>query len=183
MRDESRHSSLHEFILRFLDRINAVVTSLTAFVILYTHSAGVVYFSAGAVVCSLSVKCIKRILRHARPVQTTHLRQKQTYGMPSTHAATITFYGTYIALACAWLPLHTSLPESPLLRPLVAAVIVPWTCTIACSRILLGHHTAPQVIVGCIYGFTFACAWIWLWTHRLNVWGRIVEQHVRAYIG
>jgi dolichyldiphosphatase len=102
--------------------------------------------------------------------------------MPSTHSAAIIFYGTYITLACAWLPLHASLPESPLLRPFVALVTVPWAFAVASSRIVLGHHTAPQVIVGCIYGFTFACAWFWAWTHGLNELGNIVERHVSAYI-
>ena len=104
------------------------------------------------------------------------------FRMPSTHSATITFYGTYIPLACAWLPLHASLPPTPLLRPLAALVIVPWTCAVASSRILLGHHTTPQVIVGCIYGFTFACVWFWPWTHGLSDLGQIVERHVSVYI-
>src|SRR6267142_142453 len=103
--------------------------------------------------------------------------------MPSTHAAAITFYGTYILLACAWLPLHASLPKNPLFRFFVAVVVVPWTCAVASSRILLGHHTAPQVIVGFIYGSIFACVWYWLWTHGLNDRGWIVEQYVRTYIG
>lgn len=183
MRVDSHRGSLHELILRFLDRVNAIVTGLTAITLLYTCSIGIAYFCAGAVACTISVKCIKQILRHARPMQTTSRRQKQTYGMPSTHSATITFYGTYIPFACAWLPLHASLPESPLFRPFVAFVVVPWTCAIACSRVLLGHHTAPQVMVGCIYGFAFACVWFWLWTHGLGHLAWIVEHHIRAYIG
>jgi membrane-associated phospholipid phosphatase len=103
--------------------------------------------------------------------------------MPSTHSAAIMFYGTYITLACAWLPMHASLPQSPLLRPFVALVTVPWACAVAGSRILLGHHTAPQVIVGCIYGFTFAGVWFWAWTHGLSDLGQTVELHVNAYIG
>lgn len=103
--------------------------------------------------------------------------------MPSTHSATIAFYGTYIPLACAWLPLHASLPECSLFRPFVALITIPWACVVAGSRILLGHHTAPQVIVGCIYGFTFACVWFWLWTQGLSDLGRTVEHYVRAYIG
>ena len=93
------------------------------------------------------------------------------------------FYGTYITLACAWLPMHTSLPQSPLLRPFVALVAVPWAFAVASSRILLGHHTAPQVIVGCIYGFTFASVWFWAWTHGLSDLGQTVELHINAYIG
>lgn len=184
-----------------ISQVNAIVTGLTAVVLLYTRSIGVAYFGVGAVACTISVKCLKQILRHARPVQTTNRRQKQTYGyvaeaddfgcsfsiprpsrMPSTHSATITFYGTYIPFACAWLPLHASLPESPLFRPIVAFMVIPWTCAIAWSRVMLGHHTAPQVVVGCVYGFAFACVWFWLWTHGLGDLAWIIESHVRTYI-
>jgi len=182
MRNGSRSDSLNGFMLRFLDRINHAVTASTALVLLYTRSVGVGYFCAGAMACMVSVKLIKPILRQARPVQTTPLRQKETYGMPSTHSTAITYFGTYIPLACAWLPLHESLPESPLLRPFVALFMILLACTVAGSRILLGHHTVPQVIVGCIYGFTFACIWFGLWTHGLSDWGEIVEYYVREYI-
>ena len=103
--------------------------------------------------------------------------------MPSTHSATILFYGTYITLACTWLPLHASLPESPFLRPFATVVIIACACVVAGSRILLGHHTAPQVIVGCIYGSTFACVWFWPWTHGLSDLGHIVERYISVYIG
>jgi dolichyldiphosphatase len=103
--------------------------------------------------------------------------------MPSTHSATIMYYGTYITLACTWLPLHASLPQSSFLRPLAALATIAWACVVAGSRILLGHHTAPQVIVGCIYGFTFACVWFWPWTHGLSDLGHIVERHISVYIG
>jgi len=177
MRDNSR-----KFVLRFLDKTSFVVTTLTAFTVLYTRSAGVIYFGAGAVACSASVKCVKQILQQARPAQTTHRRQKQTYGMPSTHSATIMFYATYVTLACAWLPLHASLPQSPFLRPFVALATISWAGVVASSRILLGYHTAPQVIVGCIHGFTFACVWFWPWTHGLSDLGHIVERHIGVYI-
>ena len=107
----------------------------------------------------------------------------QWSSMPSTHSATIVFYGTYITLACTWLPLHASLPQSPFLRPLAALATITWACVVASSRILLGHHTAPQVIAGCIYGLTFACVWFWPWTHGLSNLGHIVERHIRVYIG
>jgi dolichyldiphosphatase len=103
--------------------------------------------------------------------------------MPSTHSAIIIFYGTYITLACAWLPLHASLPQTPLLRPLAALVAITFACAVASSRILLGYHTAPQVIVGCIYGLTFAYVWFWTWTHGLSDLGQIVERQISVYIG
>ncbi|KAI0307736.1 hypothetical protein B0F90DRAFT_1807153 [Multifurca ochricompacta] len=167
--DNSRCNLFYKPTLRFLDRTNLVVTALTAFTVLYTRSAGVAYFSAGALACAMSVKAIKPFFRQTRPAQTTQRKQKQTYGMPSTHSATITFYGTYIPLACAWLPSHPSFPQTSLFRPLVLLVVVPWAFAIAGSRVWLGHHTVPQVAVGCAYGFAFSCVWFWLWTHGLGV--------------
>ena len=57
-----------------------MVTALTAFAVLYTRSVGVAYFSAGALACTVSVKLLKLVLQQARPVQTTHYKQKQSYG-------------------------------------------------------------------------------------------------------
>ena len=99
--------------------------------------------------------------------------------MPSTHSAAIMFYGAYITLAS----LHASLPPSPFLRPFAALVSIPLACAIASSRILLGYHTVPQVIVGCIYGFTCAYVWFWTWTHGLSDLGYILERHIRVYTG
>lgn len=179
----SRRGILNGPFLRFLNHTNLVVTALTAFAVLYTRSVGVAYFSAGALACTVTVKILKLVLQQARPVQTTEYKQKQSYGMPSTHSATITFYGAYITMACAWLPLHQSLPASALLRPLMTLIAVPWAFIVPGSRMWLGHHTIAQVVVGCAYGFTFACLWFSLWTHGLSGLGEIVEDHVRAYIG
>jgi len=62
-------------------------------------------------------------------------------------------------------------------------VAIPWAFMVPGSRIWLGHHTIAQVVVGCAFGFTFACIWFSLWTHGLSALGKIVEDHVRAYIG
>ncbi|KAH9082151.1 hypothetical protein EDB83DRAFT_2214462, partial [Lactarius deliciosus] len=161
---------------------NLVVTALTACTIIYTRSAGVAYFSAGALACTVTVKILKLALHQARPIRRARI-QHHAHRMPSTHSATITFYGTYIPMACAWLPLHPSLPRGSLFRTLVTLVTIPWAFTVPGSRIWLGHHTTAQVVVGCAYGFVFACMWFSLWTLGLNVLGKIVEDLVRAYIG
>lgn len=59
---------------------NAVVTGLTAGFLLYTRSSAVAYFAAGAVVCSLTVKTIKRLVRQPRPVATIRGKRKTSYG-------------------------------------------------------------------------------------------------------
>ncbi len=59
---------------------NTIVTSLTAAAVLYTRSAGVAYFAASAVLCSVTVKIIKRFVRQPRPVVTLRGKRKKTYG-------------------------------------------------------------------------------------------------------
>lgn len=59
---------------------NIIVTGLTAAVILYTRSAGIAYFALGAVVCSRTVKAVKRFIRQPRPVHPSPGRQKKSYG-------------------------------------------------------------------------------------------------------
>ncbi|KAI0649910.1 phosphatidic acid phosphatase type 2/haloperoxidase, partial [Trametes meyenii] len=157
---------------------NAIVTTLTAAFLAYTRSVGVAYFVAGAVLCSITVKILKRCVRQPRPVIVDG-RRKKTYGMPSTHSAVITFFAAYITLACMRLPIHPSLPASPALsRALPPLVVIPLASTIAVSRIWLGHHTWPQVVAGCAYGLLCAPVWFWLWTSGWNEYGRVVEAMV-----
>ena len=62
------------------EQTNIIVTALTAGAILYTRSAGVVYFTAGAVVCSRTVKLVKKFVRQPRPLHPQPGRQKKSYG-------------------------------------------------------------------------------------------------------
>jgi len=172
--------------LAFLDKAfetNLILTSLTASYLAYTRSAGVAYFAAGAVMCSLTVKLVKRILRQPRPVQMGLSHQKLSYGMPSTHSAAITYYATYVPLACIYLPIHASLPQSSLIRVMPPLVIVPCASLIAVSRIWLGHHTWPQVAVGCSYGIAFACVWFIPWTYGLSEHGEYLEHLLDSLFG
>ncbi|KAK0503245.1 hypothetical protein EDD18DRAFT_1137057 [Armillaria luteobubalina] len=162
--------------LKFLDNTNEIVTTLTACSILYTWSPGVIYFASGAVSCSLSVKLIKRAIRQPRPPPTTGARKKVTYGMPSTHSATITFFAEYTSLACAYLPVHPSLPSSWITRILPPIIVLPWAAMIVMSRIWLGHHTLPQVVAGCSYGIIFSYTWYLMWVSGLNECGRWATQ-------
>ncbi|KAI0827372.1 hypothetical protein BC628DRAFT_1318522 [Trametes gibbosa] len=159
--------------------MNAIVSTLTALALLYTRSAGVAHFTAGAVLCSLTVKILKRCVRQPRPVVVDG-RRKKTYGMPSTHSAVITFFAAYIVLACTYLPIHPSLPASSpsITRVLPPLFVVPLASTIAVSRIWLRHHTWPQVAAGVAYGLVFAPVWFRLWTCGLNEYGAMAEDMI-----
>ncbi|KAJ6547547.1 hypothetical protein B0H19DRAFT_1166230 [Mycena capillaripes] len=165
--------------LSFLDRTNITVTGLTAFAILLTRSAGVAYFGAGALACSISVQILKGGIRQPRPV----LGKKKTYGMPSTHSATIAYYSAYVPLACMGLPLHPSIPGGEAARVIAPILLLPWAALIAMSRIWLQHHTYKQVAFGVLYGVAFAGMWFALWTRTgLNELGRDVEELVNSFL-
>ncbi|CAL1694012.1 unnamed protein product [Somion occarium] len=161
-----------------LEETNFIVTGLTACTILYTRSSAIVYFALGAVVCSRVVKLMKKVLRQPRPVNPLPGHQKGDYGMPSTHSGVISYYAAYSILACKYLPIHSSLPDTPLTRVLALLVIIPWAATIAISRIWLGHHTWQQVTVGCSLGIMFTPIWFLLWTRVAHVYGEQLEQAI-----
>lgn len=66
-----------------------IVTTLTALVIIATRSAGILYFALGAVVCSRTVKFVKRFIRQPRPVNPLPDRQKESFGYAVASAVTI----------------------------------------------------------------------------------------------
>ena len=105
-----------------------------------------------------------------------------TSSMPSTHSAAITFYATYICLAAKFLPIHPSLPPSPLTRSIPVVLAIPWATSVIYSRIRLGHHTWPQVGVGCAFGAIFAGLWFRLWTSGLDKVGWEIEMWANAVI-
>ncbi|KIJ27370.1 hypothetical protein M422DRAFT_191102, partial [Sphaerobolus stellatus SS14] len=153
-----------------------IVTSLTACVLLYTHSVGIAYFIIGALACSFSVKAVKKLVKQPRPLGKS---KKVTYGMPSTHSATISYYAVYICASCRYLLLHDNLKFAPegLLRTLVPITALPWASLIVISRVWLGHHTWPQVAVGSGYGIAFASLWFALWTAGgLDAHGLVLEE-------
>ncbi|THU89510.1 hypothetical protein K435DRAFT_674621 [Dendrothele bispora CBS 962.96] len=171
--------------LRFLDRTNLTVTALTAAFVAFTRSAGVAYFIGGAVACSMSVKVVKKFVRQPRPViqSSSHRRPKKSYGMPSTHSATISYYATYIPLACIYSPIHHSLPQHTITRVLPPLIVVPLASLIAASRVWLGHHNWAQVLAGCLYGVTFAFICFGVWNSGAHEYGSILEQTLDSYIG
>ncbi|KAJ3489609.1 hypothetical protein NLI96_g2017 [Meripilus lineatus] len=162
--------------LVLLEQTNFIVTALTLLSILYTRSAAMLYFTAGAVVCSRIVKLMKKVFRQPRPHHPVPGKQKKSHGMPSTHSAVITYYAAYTLLACLRLPIHSSLPASPLTRIVAPMIILPWSAIVAVSRIWLRHHTWPQVVVGCANGLVFAPLWFHLWTHGASRYGYFLEQ-------
>ena len=96
--------------------------------------------------------------------------------MPSTHSAVIAYYATYSLLASLFLPVHKSLPQTELTRIVLPLIVVPWSTAIAVSRIWLGHHTVPQVLVGAAHGVVLAPLWFNLWLRIGDEYGGNLEK-------
>ncbi|KAG1891023.1 hypothetical protein F4604DRAFT_1703888 [Suillus subluteus] len=166
--------------LKFLDQTSKIVTTLTAGVFLYTRSAGVAYFMTGAVSCTALAKSIKKTIRQERPL--VRSGRKVSYGMPSSHASTSTFFATYITITCLHLPVHPTLPSSAMFVPVF---VLPWGFMIVVSRVWLGHHTWPQVAAGAALGACCASFWFKLWMDdvagiRTTAWE--VEAMVKSWL-
>lgn len=105
------------------------------------------------------------------------------YRMPSTHSATITFFGAYILLASLYLPIHPSFPgDWRITRVLPPLFCVPCASLIAASRYWLGHHTLPQIGAGVALGLVMTTFWFTAWTvGGVNQYGRVLEEeYIRA---
>jgi len=101
-----------------------------------------------------SVKCLKKVLRHPRPVAVVIIKEtpsstpiqlkKFTYGMPSSHSAAVSFFATYsyFLLSFPWF-----------IPFIIMAISVAW------SRVKLGYHTWSQVGVGITVGISVALLW------------------------
>jgi len=208
-------------VLWFLDETHIVVTALTALTFLWTKSAHVAYFIAGALSTNIIAKGIKKFIRQPRPIPTksplmdfnpsaipqsppvdtaeplkaSHLDRKlkaqikiqrqKTFGMPSTHSASISFYMVYIAMALYSASPSTTAPSFLLQHrvPLVAGTML-WGGAILCSRVYLGYHTVPQVLAGAMLGGTsgYICRRVWkehMKTHGEKVLQQAIDRTFR----
>ncbi|CED84311.1 Dolichyl pyrophosphate phosphatase and related acid phosphatases [Phaffia rhodozyma] len=165
-------SKLGQLTLWVLDETNIIVTSATAAWFIRSPSAEKIWFIGGAIAASAAAKIMKHLFRQSRPDGHRPSRSNQvlyknvpksiagipTYGMPSTHSTTISYFATYIVLTTAQI------------APLQSISVLALGTLICWSRIRLGHHTAPQVIAGVGLGITFGFAHHTLW-HGTDVLG------------
>ena len=78
--------------------------------------------------------------------------------------------------------MHPSFPSGTATRLIPPMAAVPWAMLVVMSRVWLGHHTWPQVIVGASYGVVFASMWFSLWTDGLQQHGQKLEGLVESLI-
>ncbi|KAJ7531911.1 hypothetical protein O6H91_14G064000 [Diphasiastrum complanatum] len=151
-----------EFSLRF-DRIGHemnkatkwAASGSTAAVVLWRHDDAVMWAITGAVVNAANSKLLKRLINQQRPATVAEVNLEP--GMPSTHAQSLAYLGTYAAFGIfEWSGVSlTSL--------FLAFAILLCASYMARLRVSEGLHTPAQVIVGATLGCASASIWLWMW--------------------
>lgn len=105
----------------------------------------------GSVVAAFNCRLLKYAINQSRPESA----RKADPGMPSSHANSLAFLSTYVAVAAAaGLDWCSIMGVSLVLGVPAAALFLAWL------RVVLGYHTTPQVAVGWVVGASSA-AWWW----------------------
>lgn len=134
-----------------LGKSTSTFVSLTFFAFLsLRRDAYMVSFFIGAITNGVQSKLLKRLLDHDRPellALSEHIKLKPSDGgMPSSHAMSLGFIGTYTALGVV---------ES---MPWLVGFIVPYIFVSLYYRVKASLHTVEQVAVGLVLGGEFCTA-------------------------
>mmetsp|Transcript_21906 Transcript_21906/g.62854 ORF Transcript_21906/g.62854 Transcript_21906/m.62854 type:complete len:298 (+) Transcript_21906:81-974(+) len=135
-----------------LGKSTSTFVSLTFFAFLaLRRDAYMVSFFIGAISNGILSKVLKKILNHDRPEAldfSEHIKFKpRDGGMPSSHAMSLGFIGTYTALGVV---------ES---MPWLVGFIVPYILLSLYYRVKSSLHTIEQVTVGLVLGVTNGVIW------------------------
>jgi membrane-associated phospholipid phosphatase len=148
--DSSAQGSENSVLNMAVTVIGSTASALVAgtfFVILaWQRDALMVSFFIGAISNGILSKILKKILKQERPaeLELEDLELKPSdNGMPSSHAMSLGFIGTFTALALPW----TRLPI--LLYVLISLIY----------RVQTNLHTREQVLVGVLLGITNGYLW------------------------
>ncbi|MBW0512789.1 hypothetical protein O181_052504 [Austropuccinia psidii MF-1] len=171
---------IKSLILVCLKETHIIVTLITAISIIFLRSVHSLWFGIGTLIATGTAKLLKKYIRQPRPNESN----RQTYGMPSTHSSSISFFAVYLFLSCLLLPVHYKIRSAfsfnhhqfnqdhwPIIqkfksdhwntleflfRFLAGLGFVIMGGLVCWSRIKLGHHTPSQVVVGAMIGGTIA---------------------------
>lgn len=132
-------------VISLLGKSTSSFVSLTFFAFLAVRrDAYMISFFIGAISNGILSKVLKKILNHDRPEAldlSDHIKLKPSDGgMPSSHAMSLGFIGTYTALG---------LVES---MPWLVGLIVPYVALSLYYRVKSSLHTVEQVAVGLVLG-------------------------------
>ncbi|RGB33524.1 hypothetical protein C1646_625241 [Rhizophagus diaphanus] len=100
------------------------------------------------------------------------------YGMPSSHAQFISYFATFASIYL--ITFHNNSRKFPIILGLII-----FSCLVSYSRVYLIYHTTKQVIVGNIFGLTFAIFWYILLEkiiRPLGIFKIIIESRLARYL-
>ncbi|GAQ77606.1 lipid phosphate phosphatase [Klebsormidium nitens] len=126
------------------------VSAAAAGFLLWKHNERAAWCILGSIFNSVTGKILKRLINQSRPP----LSRKVDPGMPSSHALSLAYFGTYSSLTIL---LWQGLKPSAVIAAICAQAL---TAFFAWLRIALGYHTPAQVLVGCAVGNVVAISWL-----------------------
>ena len=138
--DPSSSSSVLHMVLTKVGSTTSAVVAITFYLILaYKRDALMVSFFIGAISNGILSKVLKKLLQQERPADLDESALDlvpSDNGMPSSHAMSLGFIGTFTALILPW----TTLPS--LIYVIVSLVY----------RVKINLHTVEQILVGITLG-------------------------------
>jgi hypothetical protein len=141
----SSTNSLITNVLNILGASTSILVAGTFFVVLaLQRDALMVSFFMGAITNGALSKVLKKILNQDRPDDTSVAIEKPSdKGMPSSHAMSLGFIGTFTMLTLEW-----------------TQFIIPFYVAIClCYRVQSRLHTVEQVAVGMAFGVSNGFMW------------------------
>ncbi|CAN0299960.1 unnamed protein product [Ectocarpus sp. 12 AP-2014] len=112
----------------------------------------------GSLINAVFSKVLKKTINQVRPDGA----QLSDPGMPSSHAMSLFYLGTYLVIGLqehGVLLLHPSLPSWPLGVTQTQTLLGMYALTASLWRVKAGFHTLPQVAVGAAVGAVDAVLW------------------------
>lgn len=149
-----REASRRSPVQATLNRMSKwLVAGSFTFAAIWKHDAEIMWILMGAVINSLLSMVLKKTLNHERPAPAF----RSDPGMPSSHAQSIFYAATILALSLYyWLGTnYLTMVIGP--ATLLVATYLSWL------RVSQHLHTLNQVMVGAAVGSAFAALWFVLW--------------------
>jgi len=128
------------------DSVKYATLGTAASVLIIRHDVPTVVFLFGAILNAAFGKTLKRLLNQNRPDDSA----RSDPGMPSSHAMSLCFLSTHIAM---------DLWTSSYNGPAKALALTGFAATTSASRVIVGYHSWLQVLVGAGFGTVDAVFW------------------------
>ncbi|CAM9617864.1 unnamed protein product [Scytosiphon promiscuus] len=135
-----------------------VVASAVGFALVTRADVGTLVYVIGSLLNAVFSKVLKKTINQVRPDGA----RLSDPGMPSSHAMSLFYLGTYLVLGLqnhGALMVDPSLPRWPLGVTETQSLLGLYAVTASLWRVKAGFHTLPQVCVGAVVGTADAFLW------------------------